>query len=91
MESSTRQGSNGHGLQQWMSDDRRRWIVGVVVAAATLSLFVVAVSCSTSSIRANNEQCLASIANDEHMALEALFQNPANQDALVQAITQCAR
>ena len=58
---------------------------------ATTAFFIVAVVQAPASIRANNENCLRQIANDEHVSLEAFFQNPAQQDAFVQAMTVCSR
>jgi hypothetical protein len=52
-------------------------------------MFLTAVALAPSSIRANNQLCLRQIANDEHLSLEAFFQNPAQHDALVQAVTRC--
>jgi hypothetical protein len=39
----------------------------------------------------NNKLFPQQVANDEHASLEAFFQNPAEQDALAQAITVCTR
>ncbi|MGF6976038.1 hypothetical protein QFZ94_004488 [Paraburkholderia sp. JPY465] len=88
---STTRGPEGYRQQDFMRVGRRRWIAGVSVVIVTMALVGAAAFCSTSSVRANNKRCLESLANDEDIALEAFFQNPAEQDALVQAVTQCAR
>jgi len=44
-----------------------------------------------SSVRSNNTRCLQQVANEEHVSLEAFFQNPAAQDAMVQAMEVCSR
>jgi hypothetical protein len=71
--------------------DGIRWAVGIAVAVAAIGAFLMAIACAPASIRANNNLCLQQVANDEHTTLEAFFQNPAEQDALVQAITICSR
>jgi hypothetical protein len=68
-----------------------QWAVGVAITATALALFLIAVAYAPTSIRANNNLCLQQIANDEHVSLEAFFQNPIEQDAFVQAITICSR
>jgi hypothetical protein len=42
-------------------------------------------------VRSNNMRCLQQVANEEHASLEAFFQNPTEQDALVQAMNVCSR
>lgn len=91
MQSSPTRSAKAYRVPRSMSDSSRRWVAGISIAVLIISLFVVAVSCSTSSVRANDKLCLERVANDEHTAMEAFFQNPADQDALVQAITLCAR
>ena len=61
------------------------------MAILGIAALVVALTCSVSSIRANNARCLQAFANDEHRSLDAFFQDPALQDPLVQAIDQCSR
>jgi hypothetical protein len=73
------------------SGDGLRWTVGIAIAGAAIGALLVAVACAPQSIRANNNLCLQQIANDEHTSLDAFFQNPAEQDAFVQAITICSR
>jgi hypothetical protein len=68
-----------------------RWSVGIAVAVAAVGLVIVALACAPTSIRTNNEACLRQIANEEHTSLEAFFQNPAEQDAFVEAVTVCSR
>ena len=68
-----------------------QWIVGVTNMLLILALFVLAVVKAPSSVRVNNMRCLQQIANEEHVSLEAFFQNPAQQDALVQAMNVCSR
>jgi hypothetical protein len=68
-----------------------RWTIGIAIAVAAVALLVTATAYAPASIRANNDLCLQQVANDEHVSLEAFFQNPAQQDAFVQAITICSR
>ena len=56
-----------------------------------LALFVLAVVKAPSSGRSNNIRCLQQVSNEEHVSLEAFFQNPMEQDAMVQAMEVCAR
>jgi hypothetical protein len=73
---------SGAGLQ---------WVVGIADMLLILALFVLAVAKAPSSVRSNNMRCLQQVANEEHVSLEAFFQNPAEQDALVQAMNVCSR
>jgi hypothetical protein len=69
----------------------RHWVVGITITLGVLALFATAVGFATSSVRANTTLCLKQAANDERVSLEAFFQNPAEQDAFVAAITACSR
>jgi TctA family transporter len=71
--------------------EKRHWAVGIAITLVVLGLFAIAATFATSSVRANTTLCLKQAANDEHVSLEALFQNPAEQDAFVTAITACSR
>ena len=73
------------------AEGRRHWVVGIAITLVILALFATAVGFAASSVRANTTLCLRQAANDEHVSLEAFFQNPAEQDALVAAITACSR
>lgn len=75
----------------WETGDERHWTIGIAVTVAAVALVAAAVAAAPASVRANNSGCLEQLANDEHASLEAFFQNPAQQDALVQAITVCSR
>jgi hypothetical protein len=78
--------------ESWRSGDGARWTASIAIAAAAIALlFMAVVRVPAASINANNNLCLQQIANDEHTSLEAFFQNPAEQDAFVQAITVCSR
>lgn len=77
--------------QLWRSGEGMRWAVAIAITAAVMAVFLTAVAFAPASIRANNDLCLRQIAKDEHTSLEAFFQNPAQQDAFVQAVTVCAR
>jgi hypothetical protein len=67
------------------------WVVGIANMLVILALFILAVVKAPSSVRANNARCLQQVANQEHVALEAFFQNPTEQDALAQTMAVCAR
>lgn len=69
----------------------RQWIVGIANMLLILALFALAVVKAPLSVKSNNTRCLQQVANEEHASLEAFFQNPAQQDALVQAMEVCAR
>ena len=73
------------------AEGRRHWAVGIAITLVILALFATAVGFAASSVRANTSLCLKQVANDEHVSLEAFFQNPAEQDAFVAAITACSR
>lgn len=90
---STQSATSVQSLQRrsWRSVDGVRWTAGIAVAAVAIAAFLVAVAYAPASIRANNKLCLQQIANDEHASFEAFFQNPAEQDAFVQAVTVCSR
>lgn len=68
-----------------------QWIVWIANMLLILALFVLAVVKAPSSARSNNVRCLQQVANEEHESLEALFQNPAGQDAMAQAMELCSR
>jgi hypothetical protein len=68
-----------------------QWVVGIANMLLILALFALAVTKAPSSVRSNNMRCLQQVANEEHVSLEAFFQNPADQDALVQAMNVCSR
>jgi hypothetical protein len=74
-----------------ISREALHWIVGIANMCVILALFILAVVKAPSSARLNNSRCLQQIANEEHVALEAFFQNPTEQDALAQAVAICAR
>lgn len=90
---STQNATAGPSLQRqtWKSEDEVRWAVGIATALASIALVLAAIASAPASIRSNNNRCLEQVANDEHISLEAFFQNPAQQGALVQAITICSR
>lgn len=77
--------------QAWLSEGGLRWALGSAVSLIAIGLFVAAAIYAPDSTRANNRLCLQQLANDEHTSLEAFFQNPAEQDAFVQAVTVCSR
>ena len=74
-----------------ISQDGFRWAVGAAIVLVTIALFIAAVIVAPASVRANNTFCFQQVANDEHLSLEAFFQNPTQQDILVQAATLCSR
>jgi hypothetical protein len=73
------------------SDEARQWVKGIVVTLTVFALFIAVAARSVSSRPAVNELCLKEMAQEEHTTLDAFFQNPVEQDALVQAITVCSR
>jgi hypothetical protein len=79
------------GWRGFVSGEGLQWVVGIANMLLILGLFVLAVAKAPSSVRSNNARCLQQVANEEHVSLEAFFQNPAEQDALVQAMNVCSR
>ncbi|MGF7130817.1 hypothetical protein P3T40_002298 [Paraburkholderia sp. EB58] len=79
------------GWKGFVSGAALQWAVGIANMLLILALFVLAVAKAPSSVRSNNMRCLQQVANEEHVSLEAFFQNPAEQDALVQAMNVCSR
>lgn len=67
------------------------WAVGIAVTLLLAALFATALHLAAPSARANTTLCLQQFANDEHVSLEAFFQNPAQQDTFVEAMTVCSR
>jgi hypothetical protein len=79
------------GWRGFVSGAGLQWVVGIANMLLILGLFALAVAKAPSSVRSNNMRCLQQVANEEHTSLEAFFQNPAEQDALVQAMNVCSR
>jgi hypothetical protein len=79
------------GKEGLLSEAAWQWLVGIANMLLILALFVLAVVKAPTSVRSNNMRCLQEVANEEHVSLEAFFQNPAGQDALVQAMRICSR
>lgn len=77
--------------QTWISARGLRWALGATLGSVAVGLLVVAAIYAPDSTRANTRLCLEQIANEQHTSLEAFFQNPAQQDALAQAMTVCTR
>ncbi|PQV54428.1 hypothetical protein [Paraburkholderia sp. BL21I4N1] len=75
----------------WISESGLRWALGATIWLVAMVLVVVAIIYAPDSTRANTRLCLEQVANEEHTSLEAFFQNPAQQDALAQAVTICSR
>ncbi|CAB3695879.1 hypothetical protein LMG24238_03361 [Paraburkholderia sediminicola] len=67
------------------------WIFGGVIGIALCVLLGIAIACAPAAVRSNNERCLQALAEEQHVSVEDFFQNPAGQDALAQAVTQCTR
>ncbi|MGA7782477.1 MAG: hypothetical protein WCA85_32855 [Paraburkholderia sp.] len=77
--------------EKGISAEVLHWVVGAISMLMMLALFTLAVVNTPSSVRANNAHCLRQIANEEHVALEAFFQNPTQQNAFALASEVCAR
>jgi hypothetical protein len=84
-------GGDVSGWRRFVSGVGLQWVIGIANMLLILALFVLAVARAPSSVRSNNMRCLQQVANEEHVSLEAFFQNPAEQDALVQAMSVCSR
>ncbi|MFM0502592.1 hypothetical protein [Paraburkholderia caffeinilytica] len=67
------------------------WVFGGVIGIALCVLLGIAIACAPAAVRSNNERCLQALAEEQHVSVEDFFQNPAGQDALALAVTQCAR
>jgi hypothetical protein len=84
-------GGDASGWRRLVSGAGLQWVIGMANMLLILVLFVLAVAKAPSSVKSNNMRCLQQVANEEHVSLEAFFQNPAEQDALVQAMSVCSR
>ena len=84
-------GQMAPGKARFISEVGWQWVVGIANMLLILALFVLAVVKAPSSVRSNNTRCLQQVANEEHVSLEAFFQNSAEQDAMVQAMEVCSR
>jgi hypothetical protein len=78
-------------LRALKAEGQRHWVVGIAITLVLLALLATALHFAAPSARANTRLCLQQFANDEHVSLEAFFQNPAQQDAFVAAMTVCSR
>jgi hypothetical protein len=78
-------------LRTLKAEETRHWIVGTLATLVLVALFATALHFAEPSARANTTLCLQQFANDAHVSLEAFFQNPAQQDAFVEAMTVCSR
>jgi hypothetical protein len=74
-----------------ISKDAVRWAVGIAIGLAAVALFITVAAFAPARVRANNDRCLRQFADDEHVSLEAFFQNPTRQEAVVGAVTACSR
>jgi hypothetical protein len=73
------------------AEGKRHWTVAIGTTLVIIALFAIAAGLAASSVRANNTLCFQQVANDEHVSLDAFFQNPVQQDALAEAATLCSR
>lgn len=71
--------------------EAKRWTSALVVTGLLLTLFFVAVSLLRLESQPVDQACLARTLSDEHALLEASFQNPPEQGAIVQAMHACSR
>lgn len=78
-------------LRVLKAEGKRHWAVGIAVTLLLAALFAAALHFAEPSARANTTLCLQQFANDQHVSLEAFFQNPAQQDVFVEAMTVCSR
>ncbi|MEW6340885.1 MAG: hypothetical protein AB1704_09405 [Pseudomonadota bacterium] len=78
-------------LRALKAEEQRHWTVGIAITLVLLALLATALHFAASSANANVRLCLQQFANDEHVSLEAFFQNPAQQDAFVEAMSVCSR
>ncbi|APA89228.1 hypothetical protein BJG93_21875 [Paraburkholderia sprentiae WSM5005] len=74
-----------------MSDDARSILLGLVFIGVVLALAVTAIIWTASRSPLKGKDCAGRIANDEHASFVAFFQDPADQDALLRSIQDCAK
>lgn len=71
--------------------ETKRWTSALVLTGLLLTLFFVAVSLVRLESRDVDQACLERTLGDEHALMEAAFQNPPEQGAIVQAMRACSR
>jgi hypothetical protein len=79
--------------QERMPDEEaeaQRWISALTLTGLLLTLLVVAASFSSVAPRDVDRACFERKLNGEHALMEAFFQNPPEQSAVVQAMRACS-
>ncbi|CAE6734424.1 hypothetical protein [Paraburkholderia aspalathi] len=79
------------GHVRWSANWIFGGVIGIALCVLLCVLLGIAIACAPAAVRSNNERCLQALAEEQHVSVEDFFQNPAGQDALAQAVTQCAR
>ena len=74
-----------------ISDDARSLLLGLVFVGIVLAFVVMAMIWTASFPPLKAKDCSGRIANDEHTSMVAVFQDPADQGALLQAIEDCTK
>ncbi|MFM0272054.1 hypothetical protein PQQ59_15815 [Paraburkholderia aspalathi] len=79
------------GHVRWSANWIFGGVIGIALCVLLCVLLGIAIACAPAAVRSNNERCLQALAEEQHVRVEDFFQNPAGQDALAQAVTQCTR
>ncbi|CAN7617719.1 hypothetical protein LJR230_004484 [Trinickia sp. LjRoot230] len=70
----------------------KHWALALFVALAAFALALVLLARAASVKRhAYDNACVQQMTNDEHASMEAFFQNPSGQDALLQVVVACSK
>jgi hypothetical protein len=71
--------------------EAQRWVAGLTLIGLLMTILVIAGLYVATTPRNVNQGCLRAKMLDEHTFLEASFQTPPEQDAIVEAMRACSR
>ncbi len=70
--------------------EANRWVAALTLTGLLVTILVIAGLYVTTTARAVNQVCFQKKMNDEHTLMEAFFQAPPEQDAIVEAMRACS-
>jgi hypothetical protein len=70
--------------------EAEHWITAIVVTWLLLTLAIIAGVCLWHASRDVDQACFQQRMNDEHTLMEAFFENPPEQNAVMQAKKNCS-
>jgi hypothetical protein len=71
--------------------DAQRWVAALTLTGLLMTVLVIAGLYVATTPRDVNQACFQQTMADEHTLLEAAFQTPPEQDAIVEAMRACSR